>query len=212
MKVLAFTDLHSSEPALKKIKNKLKKHKPDYILCAGDTAYGREHGKTLKKINALKTPVILLPGNPPHETITEVRKQCRKYKNIRFAHKKIIDLDGYKLIGHGGGGFYDREELDEDFEKFVKKNKTKLKGQNIILLTHAPPYKTKLDYLDWFKEHVGCASYKNFIKKYKPVLAISGHIHETFGKKQKIGKTLLYNPGPQGMVFRLTKKKVEKIR
>lgn len=212
MKVLAFTDLHSSKSALKKIKQKIKKHKPDFILCAGDSTYfGDDLDKALKDINSLSAPVMILPGNPPHETSKDVRKHCKKYSNITYAHKKILKLGEYTLVGHGGGGFYGPEELDTDFEKFIKKNKAKLKG-DIILLTHAPPYKTKLDYLDWFEEHVGCISYKKFIKEYKPVLAISGHIHETFGQKQKIGKTLIYNTGPQGRVFELTKKNVKVLK
>ena len=36
MKILAFTDLHSSYDALKKLRNKIKKKKPDIIVCAGD--------------------------------------------------------------------------------------------------------------------------------------------------------------------------------
>ena len=35
----------------------------------------------------------------------------------------------------------------------------------------------------------------------KPDLVISGHLHETAGKEDKIGKTRLINPGPFGKIL-----------
>ncbi len=203
MKILAFTDLHAGITAYKKLKEKIKKHKPDYIFCLGDfTIFEQNIEPVIQKISQLKKPVYILHGN--HEMGNVVKKLCAKYSNLIYAHKKIIKLEDYKIVGHGGGGFYGQGKLrkDQEFEEFITKNKTKLKGQ-LILLTHAPPAHTKLDYLDWLEDHVGCPSYKSFIDKYKPVLALSGHIHETFGIKEKIGKTLISNPGPEGIIFKL---------
>jgi len=81
--------------------------------------------------------------------------------------------------------------------------KEKITKKKIILITHGPPYKTKLDYIDYLKEYVGCKSYTTFIKKYKPILALSGHIHETFGKKDKTGQTEIINPGANGMIIKI---------
>ena len=36
MKILAFTDLHHSMAAIKKLKSKIKTQKPDILVCAGD--------------------------------------------------------------------------------------------------------------------------------------------------------------------------------
>lgn len=193
MKIIAFADLHGSEKAFKKLQKKVKKEKPDYILCAGDiTVFERDMDKILDKIATLGK-VYMIHGN--HEEAKDVRKACRKRPNIKFVHRKIVKLGKYKLIGYGGGGFSKREK---DFEKFIKENKI---GKDIILMTHGPPYGTKLDYLDYFGEHVGCESYTKFIKKYKPLVAISGHLHENFDKTDKIGKTKLINPGPMGEII-----------
>ena len=91
--------------------------------------------------------------------------------------------------------------VDKHFEKiasgFLKILKTK--NKKYILMTHAPPYDTRLDKL--FDEgHCGNKSVRNFIKKSKPLVAFSGHIHENNGKKDKLGRTRLINPGPEGTI------------
>lgn len=206
MKILVFTDVHANALHLKKIEEKVRKEKPDIIIDLGDTAsFGRYLKAVLKRLNNLKKPVYILPGNPPHETEPEVQKACKAFKNLKYIHRKILKINDYTLVFHGGGGFYHGKKglmRDEDFDKFIKGNKTKLKGK-ILFFTHAPPAYTKIDYLDWMNGHAGCPSYAAFIKKYKPILSLSGHLHENFTVKQKIGKTLVCNPGPQGMVFKL---------
>jgi hypothetical protein len=199
MKILAFVDLHSSLSSLRKLQEKAKKSKPDIILCAGDFTVFQHHiGEIMKRLNKLGK-MYVIHGN--HEIESKVRKLCKQYKNLEFVHKKIVKVDGYLLVSHGGGGFAMK---DKDFEKFVKKNEKKLKGQKIILMTHAPPYGTKLDYLDYMDDHhVGCKSYTDFIKKYKPIIAVSGHIHDTEGKKDVIKGTKLQNIGPNGVIFRI---------
>lgn len=203
MKILAFTDLHASITELKKIEGKIKKYNPEAIFCCGDfTIFEQNIEAVLRKLDALGLPVYLIHGN--HEMDAVVKKLCTKTKNVQFVHNKIFPLGDYTVVAHGGGGFYGRGKLagDKEFEEFVKKNKDKITGK-IILLTHAPPANSALDYIDWMDDHVGCKSYMDFIKENKPVLALSGHIHETFGIIQKLGKTTLCNPGPGGKIITL---------
>ena len=75
------------------------------------------------------------------------------------------------------------------------------KGKKIVLLTHGPPFNTKLDKLE--VGHVGSVDYRKFIERIHPKLAISGHLHETVGKVDKIGSTKCINPGWDGMVIEL---------
>lgn len=201
MKILAFTDLHASVTSYKKIQAKIKKEKPDAIFCLGDfTIFEQNIEAVLRKINDLGKTIYLIHGN--HEMEQIVKKLAKNNPHIKFIHKQILKLGEYTIIAHGGGGFYGQGKLagDKEFDNFVKDKK--FTGKT-ILLTHAPPGHTKLDYIDWLDDHVGCASYKKFIDKHKPILALSGHIHESFYVKQKIGKTLVCNPGPEGMVFQI---------
>lgn len=191
MKLLAFTDLHLDFDSLREIKKNAKD--ADILVCAGDfTVFGRNTKLILEKINKLGKKVILIPGN--HEDEDVVEKECKKLPNILYIHKKAIEINGFLFVGWGGGGF---ALVDREFEKFTSKFENK---KNIILITHAPPYKTKLDLL-W--EHRGCKSITNFIKKAKVLLAISGHFHENFGEIDYVGKSVLVNPGPDGMIIEI---------
>ena len=192
MKILAFTDLHTSKTAMKKIEEKLKQ-RPDVIVCAGDfTVMGSRLHYMLKWMNGLKKPVILIHGN--HEDGEEVRKACKKYPNIHYAHQQIISMNGVVFAGYGGGGF---AMVEKELERFAKT----FPKTPMVLITHAPVYNTKLDML-W--EHLGNKSARKVIEKHPNIrLAICGHFHETAGKKDMVKNTLVVNPGPAGKIIRV---------
>ena len=190
MKLLLFSDVHNDEKKLLKLKKKC--GKADFAICAGDfTRFGTGMDKMLRLMNSFEKPVLLVHGN--HENPSDLKLKCKNKKNIIYIHKKTYKTGDYRFVGHGGEGFTLKSE---DFEKFSKKLSFK-KGEKLILVTHQPPYKTKLDHI-W--DHHGNKSYKDFINKSKPVLAVCGHLHETAGMAVKIGRTIVANPGPDGMI------------
>ena len=196
MKIFAFVDMHGSLTALRSIRSLVKKRNPDVIICAGDISIFEDGLLYLVgKIASFKLPVLMIPGN--HESDQSLKTICSAFKNVHFTHKKVYRFKNYVFICWGGGGF---AQTDKAFESFADAQMKKVKSSDkIILITHGPPYQTKLDEL--YGDYVGNKSYTNFIKKYKPDLAISGHIHETACRNQKYGKTLLSNPGPKGKIF-----------
>jgi uncharacterized protein len=192
MKLLLFTDTHGSEKALKDLKKKSKG--VDAVVCAGDISIFEENmNKLLSKLNKFNVPIIMIHGN--HEEKSNLEKACSKFKNIDFLNDKTKSLDDIVFLGHGGGGFSKR---DKEFERAMKNFKG-IKGKKFVLVTHAPPYNTKLDEL--MDGHCGNISITKFIKKFKPDLAICGHIHENDGKKDYIGKTKIINPGYKGRII-----------
>ncbi len=191
MKILAFTDMHGNADSFKKIKKKAER--ADLIICAGDFTYFESRmEKILAAMDKLGKKVLLIHGN--HEDERNVEKACGKMKNIVFLHKKAHRFNDYLFTGFGGMGF---SQKDDEFEKYAQKFENKKK---IILVTHAPPYNTKLDNLF---SHNGNKSITSFIKKAKPILAICGHFHELFGKKDMIKTTLIINPGPEGRIIKI---------
>ena len=192
MKILAFSDLHSSAAALRSIEKKAKG--ADIVVCAGDFTFFEQGMKqVLKKLNMLGKTVLLVQGN--HEEEERVRAACRGLKNLAFIHKGEYRKDGFTFIGYGGGGFSLR---DAGLERFVKKYE---KGKNIVLVTHAPPYRTKLDYI--YGSHRGCKSTRDFIDRAQPLTVICGHFHETAGMKEEVGRTLVVNAGPKGQIIKV---------
>jgi uncharacterized protein len=196
MKLLAFVDLHGSLKALDKIKAKAKQ--ADMIVCAGDISiFENNLDYLLFQLNKLNKPVLVIPGN--HEDNTDISQLTNELNNVTNIHKKAFAKDNLLFLGYGGSGFsmVDKEfiSISKKFEKELKKHKDK----KTILVTHAPPYKTKLDKIQG--EACGNKSIKNFILKVKPNLVISGHLHENAGKEDKIKSIRLVNPGPYGKII-----------
>lgn len=190
MKLFVFTDSHGKASII----NKLKKSNADLFICLGDfTLFGSNQKKILKDFNSLNKKMILIHGN--HESWTEIKNDVKNLKNIIFLYRNIHRHENILFAGYGGGGFSFKEKFFKHLEKEVKKNLKK--DDNIILLTHGPPYGTKLDLIDGI--HIGCEDYTHFIKKYHPKYAFSGHIHENANIKDFKHKTILINPGSKGV-------------
>jgi len=193
MKLFVFTDLHEDLTIFRRIEEKVKKEKPDLILCAGDYTVFEQHITEMSEKISKLGKVFLIHGN--HETELIAKKLCEKNK-ITFLHKKVQIIGDYAFVGFGSLGF---DMTSKEFDLFINKIKPKLKDKKIVLLTHAPFYNTKLDNI--WKQHRGNKSFTKFIKNNNVVLGVCGHFHETFKKKDKLGRALLINPGPDGEIL-----------
>lgn len=196
MKILAFVDLHGAVSILKKIAAMAKREGADCIVCAGDiTIFGNSMQQLLTILDQAGLPVIMTHGN--HEDESTMKRLCEKSKNIHFLHKSTFEIGDVLFMGYGGGGF---STTDSEFDSWAKKAMDKVaEGKKIVLVTHAPPYGTKLDMI--LDQPAGSKSIRQFIKHAQPKLAISGHLHENAGNKDKIDGTKLVNPGPWGMML-----------
>jgi len=204
MKILAFVDLHASLIGFSALKKKVKEKNPDLIVAAGDmTIFADNLEYIMEKIAKFKLPTLVIPGN--HEEGTPLAEVCKQHENLIYLHKRTFLINDILFIGHGGGGF---SFTSPDFEKWISKIKEKIKQHNkIILITHQPPYKTRLDEI--YGQHVGSKTYRKFIQQYteRIKLNICGHLHECQRKHDKIGKTRVLNPGPLGVIIRTEFKK-----
>ena len=191
MKILAFVDIHSNPSILKKIIQKSKK--VDLLICAGDISeFGFNLKKLLFTLNKLNKPLLIIPGN--HEDDEELESLCKLFKNIVYLNKKVYTLNNYNFFGDGSGGF---SQHNKDLERFAKTIKPK---ENLIFVTHSPPFNTKLDLIPYLG-HKGCKSIRKVIETLKPSLHFCGHFHESEYIVDKIKTTKTVNPGPEGMIF-----------
>ena len=92
-----------------------------------------------------------------------------------------------------------KRSLNKIFNKLSFAYKKRNKTLPLIFISHNIPYNTKLDVVKdknsyAYKKHLGSWIARKFCEKYKPLLCIGGHIHEGKGK-DKIGKTIVINPG-----------------
>ena len=199
MKILAFVDVHGDK---KCIENIIKKSRDvDVLVCAGDlTTFGLSLNKVFDEIIKTNKEFLFIHGN--HEESFEDLGLLKsiKNKNFTYLHRNFYIKEDYVFIGYGGGGF---SQEDKEMERFFDKIYSKIDmSKKIILVTHAPPFKTRVDFLP----HLGYRGNKSInrvIKKFKPVLLICGHLHETAGVTDRIGETLIINPGSKGKIIEI---------
>lgn len=195
MMLLAFVDTHGDMEALRKLKRKAAK--ADLVLCAGDITIFENHLRAvLREINSFGKPVLMIHGN--HEGESRLKEECKKHSNLVFLSERFYEKENIVFAGFGGGGFSPRDVL---FDKFAEKIKRKKEGKQLVLLLHGPPYGNKTDRI--MNEHAGNKSYTDFIKHEKPLIVICGHLHENEGIQDKIGKSIIINPGPEGKLIEL---------
>ena len=150
MKIFAFVDLHGRRTALKKIVARANKPDIDLVVNAGDlTIFGDKLNAIARELSRIKKPIIMIPYN--HETDEQILKVCKKYFNMIYLQKRWLRKKEYLFMGYGGGGF---AFIDKKFEKTASKFKKLIKkGDKVILVSHAPPYGTKVDKIG--REHCG---------------------------------------------------------
>ena len=199
----------------------------------------------LKKLNSLKVPVITIYGNLDYTRIpadnqdvksrikwkwdnkdffTKIMKKYWKIKRFDYSYFKFGDYIFIGTYGSTNKGnpkskTYKRnkKKMEKLFNKFKKENKKR----KVIFVGHNVPYNTKLDkasmkvHPEVRGKHLGSRMIRSLITQYKPLLYIGGHMHESLGK-DKIGKTILVNPGAahegKAAIIELDKGKVKKIK
>ncbi len=150
-------------------------------------------------------------GNPFAKMAKKFCIQFIEYKLTKFKDLSIIgyprsSYPGFaslrKLLRHPSwvlDAFYERKHRKKQFE--MLKVLFEKASQPIVFLVHNPPYKTKLDLISDKKahelaqgEHYGSLITRQLIEKYKPLLCVSGHMHESPGVEM-LGSTTVVNTG-----------------
>ena len=197
MKLLLCVDLHCQVKAIESLRKKVRKEKPDAICCSGDISIvDRGTGEMLGELDKLGKRFLIIPGN--HEDEKNLEMACGFFENMVYLHKKSHVIGNVLFLGYGTGGFSTVDtrfkRVGKDFERIIAKNK----GKKIVLLVHAPPYKTIVDNV--MGSSCGNKTFKEFIVRNKPDLVVCGHLHENAGKEDFVGKTRAINPGALGVL------------
>jgi Icc-related predicted phosphoesterase len=137
-------------------------------------------------------PILLIHGNTEtKETRIWMKLYCDRYPNIYWISDTSIVLDDIQFMGHGWVGVpldYKRmktpgEIYENESEKILRKqiNKLDFNVDQTVLVSHAPPYGTSLDYLPHKKTHAGSKPVRKAMNSRKINVNISGHLHEAHG-------------------------------
>lgn len=197
MLLLVVSDIHGNITALSKIIKAVSGKKIEAIIVAGDVTDFGTGENALQILNTLKQvskKIFYVPGNCDYVDTFDIKELDEM--NIHGKYVKIGDLF---VIGVGGSietpfstpFELGEEEIDSLLEKAYRAAK---QPKNFILVSHTPPYNTRLD-LTYRGLHAGSKAVRTFIEEYKPMLVICGHIHEARGT-DKLEESLMVNPGP----------------
>ncbi len=198
MKFLTFVDVHENKSALQELVVRAKKPDIDFVICAGDfSTFGRGMKNVLKAFHEIGKTFYVIPGNH-EEHQASLPELVREFPHCFLLHRNAVNIGAYWFLGYGSGGF---AQEDAEFRKISREWYSKYQDKKTVLVTHGPPFATALDLLG--ERHVGNKDYRKFIERMRPVLVVSGHLHETAGATDSIGRTKLVNPGPEGSVIEL---------
>ncbi|MCD6458578.1 MAG: metallophosphoesterase family protein [Thermoproteales archaeon] len=183
MKILHVTDMHGDMEVLQKLAS-LSSENYDLVVATGDY----ESIAVIKAFKNFKKPVLAVTGNMDSPLIASELKAC-SYS----IENKIVKIGKYYFAGIGGRALY--SSIVGVASKLYEMNTPK----PLILISHYPPVGVKVD-LAWTGIHIGKSVIREIVEKFKPILLLCGHVHEARGI-DKLGDTILVNPGPLYMGF-----------
>ena len=158
-------------------------------------------------------PVYLMPGNDDEFEIDPILAESGYCQNV---NERVVDLTPWhQLVSMGWSSptpWSTPRELPE--EEFLDRLSGLLGGvrdpRRTVIMTHVPPYDSGLDTApllspdlrptasagDLLRGPVGSKGVRSAIERFKPVLGVHGHIHESGGER-RIGSTMCVNAGSE---------------
>lgn len=200
MRLAVLADLHGSVTYLPATRACLAG--ADAVVMAGDiTNFGdaTAAARVIEALSAVNPHIVAVHGNCD-------RPEVQTYLADRDVgvHGQVRRLGDLTFLGVGGallGSGRTPNEADDHTLHTTLDEAGRALGppcgpgpQPIVLVTHQPAYGTRLD-TPLGGGHAGSRAIRAFIERYRPILAVSGHLHEVPGVDE-IGPTTLVNPGP----------------
>jgi len=188
MKILVLTDIHSSERAIDIASRDIEEHAPELLIICGDITHFGPGSFAEKFLDSISIKTLAVPGNCDPPEVLRVLED----RNVSL-HGKTAEIGSFIFVGLGGSNKTPFNSFTEFTEDYIFAALDRVMVENAILVTHVP---TK-GYLDGPSpsEHYGSEAVAKIVDKYRPRVAISGHIHEARGVTRDKG-TLFFNPGP----------------
>ena len=195
MKVMIFSDIHGDLGALERALAQT----ADIYIAAGDLS---TFGKGLERCGPLLAPLgeraWVLPGN--HESHADTQAFCREFGLVDF-HRQARKVGSSLWAGLGYSnitpfntpGEYTEEEIGVALGEFDSLSQ-------FYLAVHVPPYGTVIDEYAPGK-HGGSPALRKWVERKSPLGLYCGHIHETAGRADRVGKTPCFNVGKIGKII-----------
>lgn len=194
MKIIGLTDVHGRTSYPEKVTSKIRN--ADITVIAGDITNFGGYGDAECVINILASAndkILAVHGNCDQTGAAELLIQ--RNMNLHGTFRTIGEVQFLGIGGCNKTPFHTPQEYSEEQMKQILKSVPESPGTRFrILISHSPPFKTKVDRM-LLGIHVGSKAIREYIETSQPDIVLCGHIHEARGIDQ-IGRTLIINPGP----------------
>jgi Icc-related predicted phosphoesterase len=171
--------------------HKIKLPKGDVLLHAGDISY---RGKREEVVDFLKwfaeqkfEHKIFIAGN--HDFLFEKIKpkeiEQLLPKGVTYLFENSVTINGISIWGSPYTPWFFNWAFNLPRGRPLAKCWQKIPSETDILLTHGPAYGMLDTVING--QHVGCVDLWKRIEVVKPKVHVFGHVHESFGKKEKNG-------------------------
>jgi len=193
VKILAFSDLHRDLKRGAKLAEMARE--ADVVIGAGDFASMHEGlEETIDVLAEIATPTVLVPGN--NETDEALREACSGWSAATVLHGGGASIGGVEFYGLGAGVPRTPWEWSFDLDEETATVKLTHCPENAVLVVHSPPY-GHCD-ANGSGDHFGSRAILRTTEDKAPRLVVCGHIHESWGKKSRVGRVPVHNLGPKG--------------
>jgi Icc-related predicted phosphoesterase len=188
MKMLVISDIHGNMAVADWANSVAEQEDVDCVLVLGDITDFGPNDVAENILGPIGREVYAIPGNCDPLDLPDT------ISNVAIdMHGKTTKLEGFHVAGLGGSNptiFNTPFELDEDT---IYKMLKPISKEGMILMVHVPPFGIN----DTIPSgaNVGSRSVLRIVKEFRPVLVLSGHIHEDYGVEHIDGTTFV-NPGP----------------
>jgi Icc-related predicted phosphoesterase len=193
VKLLAFSDLHRDlGQAAQLVEMSVE---ADVVIGAGDFASIHEGlEETIGALAAITTPTILVPGN--NETEDALREAASSWRAATVLHGEGTGIDGVEFYGLGAGIPVTPWDWSFDLDDTAAGSMMGDCPEGAVLVLHSPP-RGHCD-TNGSGDHLGSPALLEAIEEKRPLIAVCGHIHESWGCESEIGETMVRNLGPNG--------------
>jgi len=227
MRILALTDFGGEFP--ENLFKNLKKEKFDFGVVSGDLAdikkirdyffkYGKNWEKNFSKeeienirlegvekvsnicdkLESLGKPIYIVGGNNELIKYDRFKEILSNYRNCKLLDDEWTTHDNIHIFGYFDKGRGDEISLPGKIDESLN-SKLKKYNENVLLLSHYPPFGIRLDKLPKTNpvspgEHIGSTKLKFALENASVSMVICGHLEENIGE-DKIRKTRIINPG-----------------
>lgn len=193
MKILAFSDLHCDLDQAARLVDL--SAEADVVIGAGDFASVHEKlEETIAALSPIAIPTVLVPGN--NETVEALREAASGWGSATVLHGEGAEIEGVEFFGLGAGIPVTPWDWSFDLDDGAA---TAMLGdcpEGAVLVLHSPP-KGHCDSAG-DGQGFGSPALLEAIEEKRPLLAVCGHIHESWGCESQIGETPVRNLGPKG--------------